>query len=45
LTTYSIRFYCTPDFLADTKDVKGFISRVVTGINMGYKNSKVQLDF
>jgi hypothetical protein len=41
--TYSIRFYCTPDFIDDTDDVEGFISRVVTQINQGYENSEVPI--
>ena len=44
MVQYSIKFYYTPEFAAVTPDVEGFVSQVVTEINMGYINSEVPLE-
>ena len=39
--TYSIKFYYTPAFAAITPDIQGFVSQVVTEVNLGYIHSQV----
>jgi hypothetical protein len=39
--TYSIKFYYTSAFAAITPDIQGFVSQVVTEVNLGYIHSQV----
>jgi len=43
LVHYSIIFYYTKDFAANTEDINGFIDHIVAELNQGYANSKVPL--
>jgi len=41
--TYSIFFYYTPEFKANTPDIDGFLDQVLAETNQGYMNSGVDL--
>ena len=41
VVTYSVMFYFTPEFGADTADIPGFIDQVIAETNQGYINSQI----
>ena len=41
--SYSVMFYYTPEFLAITNDIPGYIDQVLAETNQGYANSDVPL--
>ena len=43
VATFSIKFYYTPEFAANTPDISGYIDQVVSVTNQGYANSGVPL--
>ena len=43
MATYSVKFYYTPTFAAETPDIEGFIDQIITETNQGYANSKVAM--
>ncbi len=40
IVTFSLKFYYTPQFAAETADIDGFIEEVIAVTNQGYINSK-----
>ena len=43
VATFSIKFYYTPEFIANTPDIHNFIEQVLSITNQGYVNSGVPL--
>jgi len=42
-TTYSVKFYYTPEFASATADIEGFLDQVIAETNQGYMNSGASL--